>query len=285
MAYQYRIGEIINKDEMRTSPADHFKSRFLAPWEREEEIKIKMPTYTAPELEAIPEYTAPEEDTRSSIGRGGGGGSRIGQLTSQLAAPGIRSLRLQAQQIAGQHFANPNAKKMTLRQALAGYGAGLESVVSGARAAAGQEVMAEKRIAEGRRQSEERMKAEERRAKEREARMEYQTEVMRIEEENRRREKEAERKYQQELMEYYAEKAKQEKLTPEKKEVTPIRYAGASAPKSKPPDYSQYAKAVQPKSSAQPASYDLSTLLSTGGGGYEPAPLISDEEWESYYKS
>lgn len=57
---------------------------------------------------------------------------RISELTQKAAAPGMRALRTSVQQVQGKYYENPNVKRMTLRDALAGYGAGLESVMTGA---------------------------------------------------------------------------------------------------------------------------------------------------------
>lgn len=349
VVYQYRVGEIINKDELRPSLADYYKSQFGAGMAGQSEIK--QPTFTSPATVEYPGYTpvdysgiygesevpeasyldmpayeAPASAIPEYTPSSGVSESQIKKLTRQTAAPGLRNLRQQMMSISGQHYANPNVKKMTLRQALAGYGAGLESVMSGARTTAGKEALAEAQLEESSRraahsaavekqrlqneqsykeyvtqaqkvaeenrriarereialQLEQEKRAREATELERTSMMEYGTEMRQAEAEESRRKEEAERKYQKELMEYYSQ---QKEKTSQKKEVTPIRYAGASAPKSKPPDFSQYVQQTKPKSTTQPTSFDLSTLLSTGGGGYEPAPLISDEEWESYYKS
>jgi hypothetical protein len=57
---------------------------------------------------------------------------RVEALAQQVAAPGIRKLRNQVQATQGGVYDNPNVKAMTLRQALEGYGSGLESVMGGA---------------------------------------------------------------------------------------------------------------------------------------------------------
>lgn len=56
----------------------------------------------------------------------------IKSLTQQFAAPGVRRLRQALQTATGGYYENPNVKAMTLRQALEGYGSGLESVMAGA---------------------------------------------------------------------------------------------------------------------------------------------------------
>ena len=57
---------------------------------------------------------------------------KVAALTQQFAAPGIRNLRNTVQQVQQGYFENPNVKAQTLRDTLAGYGAGLENVVAGA---------------------------------------------------------------------------------------------------------------------------------------------------------
>lgn len=64
-------------------------------------------------------------------------------LAQKAAAPGIRSLREAVQQAAVQTYENPNVRRMTLREALQGYGAGLEKVLGGAQHQARQEHMQE----------------------------------------------------------------------------------------------------------------------------------------------
>ena len=58
--------------------------------------------------------------------------SRVSYLTQKAAAPGLRALRNQMGQAMGQEFENSFQKRMTLRDALSGYGQGLESVLGGA---------------------------------------------------------------------------------------------------------------------------------------------------------
>lgn len=69
----------------------------------------------------MPTYTAPVYDQ-----------NRVASLTQQAAAPGVRRLRQAVAEASNQSYANPNVKAMTLRQALEGFGTGLESVMSGA---------------------------------------------------------------------------------------------------------------------------------------------------------
>ena len=81
------------------------------------------PAGPAPTLAPYPEFTAPEWDEAA-----------IKSLAQQRAAPGVRRLR-EATRRATQRASyaeNPAVTAMSLREALAGYGTGLESVLGGA---------------------------------------------------------------------------------------------------------------------------------------------------------
>ena len=88
---------------------------------------LEIPTFQAGKIPAAPSpssYFAPLPDT-----------GRIQFLTQQAAAPGARKLRmglLGALQ-ASKRAENPNVQALLGRQAVAGYGEGLESVMGGAR--------------------------------------------------------------------------------------------------------------------------------------------------------
>lgn len=81
---------------------------------------------------------------RSSVAGDGTGGAAPGSVISgydtakveglaqRLAAPGVRNLRNALQTTSQGYYENPNVKAQTLRDALAGYGSGLESVEAGA---------------------------------------------------------------------------------------------------------------------------------------------------------
>jgi hypothetical protein len=89
-------------------------------------MSLKLPTYKAPVYEEavmgdMPTFTAPEYDEGA-----------IAKKTQKYAAPGIRGLRTAMQETTAQRYDNPNVKRMTLRDALLGYGQGLESVMAGA---------------------------------------------------------------------------------------------------------------------------------------------------------
>jgi hypothetical protein len=66
-------------------------------------------------------FAAPEYDEK-----------RISALSQRFQAPGVRRLRREVRSATGGAYDNPNVKRMVLRDALAGYGQGLESVTAGA---------------------------------------------------------------------------------------------------------------------------------------------------------
>jgi len=82
----------------------------------------------APALGEAPKLEMPEYDE-----------DKVSSLTQKRAAPAIRRLRETTQQATSGTYDNPNVKKMTVREALAGYGTGLEGVVAGAGRAAAAE--------------------------------------------------------------------------------------------------------------------------------------------------
>lgn len=73
-------------------------------------------TYTKPA-----DYVAPVYDE-----------SRVNDITQTQAAGSVRGLRSAMQRISSGSQENPNAQRMTLREALAGYGQGLQNAMSGA---------------------------------------------------------------------------------------------------------------------------------------------------------
>jgi hypothetical protein len=85
--------------------------------------KYVAPAYVAPE-----EYVAPEYDE-----------NRVAALAQRKSAAGLRAARQALQQTVGGYYENPNVKRMTLRDALAGYGQSVESVLSGADTTAREE--------------------------------------------------------------------------------------------------------------------------------------------------
>ena len=83
------------------------------------------PEFGTVEMGEIPEFVAPEWDERA-----------ISALTQKRSAPGLRRLRTAVQESMARNFDNPNVRRMTLRDALEGYGTGIEGVLSGAGQAA-----------------------------------------------------------------------------------------------------------------------------------------------------
>lgn len=86
------------------------------------------PKTAAPVLGAMPEFAGPEWDERE-----------VRRLTQVKSAPGVRRLRTAVQQAMATPHENPNVKALSLREALGGYGQGLQSVMTGAESAAQSE--------------------------------------------------------------------------------------------------------------------------------------------------
>lgn len=82
----------------------------------------------APELPDLPTLTMPKPDKR-----------KIRALTQEISAPAVRKLREGLQGAMNVNSDNPNVRRMTLREALQGYGTGLESAMAGAGGQARQE--------------------------------------------------------------------------------------------------------------------------------------------------
>jgi len=89
---------------------------------------IIPPSGPKPTFGEVPKFEAPKWDEK-----------RVRRLTQSKAAPGVRRLRKSVQQIASKYYENPNVRAMTLREALGGYGQGLQSVMAGAESAANAE--------------------------------------------------------------------------------------------------------------------------------------------------
>jgi len=87
---------------------------------------------TAPTMGPMPEFKLPTWDE-----------SKIASKTQRAAGPGLRELRKGMQEAQGRYYENPNVRRMTLRDAMAGYGMGLEKVMGGARREATAEYAAE----------------------------------------------------------------------------------------------------------------------------------------------
>jgi hypothetical protein len=80
-----------------------------------------IPTYQPYIPGAAPTYAAPKWDDNA-----------IESLTQKKAAPGLRNLRQQVQRVTGRRYDNPQVGRMTLREALQGYGSGIGSVMGSA---------------------------------------------------------------------------------------------------------------------------------------------------------
>lgn len=136
----YFTGSNRNSDKLenRILPASQTtttKSTFDGPMPTPEELatfklpeRQAAPKFDMPEMEATPVFDAPEWDE-----------NKISKMAQQNAAPGIRNLRTAVQAATSRRSDNPNVQRMTLRDALAGYGQGLEEVMSGARQSASSE--------------------------------------------------------------------------------------------------------------------------------------------------
>jgi len=83
------------------------------------------PSGPSPTYGEIPDFLTPEWNERE-----------INRMAQQKAAPGVRKLRTAIQQAQSRTYENPNVGRMTLRDALAGYGLGLEGVMAGAQSSA-----------------------------------------------------------------------------------------------------------------------------------------------------
>lgn len=81
--------------------------------------------YTPPTPFVTPEYQAPDPYKAPEYDEG-----RITDITQTQAAGAVRGLRSSIQRISGARYDNPNVKRMTLRDALAGYGQGMQSAMS-----------------------------------------------------------------------------------------------------------------------------------------------------------
>lgn len=105
-------------------------------WERRYNIEKNKTTTTRVVGPTGPMPTAGEMPTFAAPARDEG---RIKELTQQKSAAGLRAMRSQIQKAMGQGYRNANVKRMTLRDALAGYGQGIENVMTGAQTAAAGE--------------------------------------------------------------------------------------------------------------------------------------------------
>lgn len=81
----------------------------------------ETPKFGEVEMGEIPEFVAPKYNE-----------AEIAKRTQRYASPGVRKLRSAVQAAMTRRTDNPNVNRLTLKDALAGYGEGLESVMSGA---------------------------------------------------------------------------------------------------------------------------------------------------------
>jgi hypothetical protein len=98
-----------------------WERRFALEQTRKSTSRPVAPTGEMPGTPDMPEFAAPTRDE-----------DRVKALTQQKSAAGLRAMRAQIQKAMGQGYRNANVKRMTLRDALAGYGEGIENVMSGA---------------------------------------------------------------------------------------------------------------------------------------------------------
>lgn len=87
-----------------------------------------LPTYKAPNYKRMPSYNAPKYDE-----------AEVDKLTQKRASGGIRALRQSLARAGASGYNNADVKRMTLRDALQGYGTGLSSVIGEASEAATSE--------------------------------------------------------------------------------------------------------------------------------------------------
>lgn len=86
--------------------------------------RFTPPAYISPELEALPEFAAPEYDPY--------GAGDVRGRTQRLIGPGIRSLESSVRRSLSGAFENPNVRRQRERASLAGFGMGLEDISTAA---------------------------------------------------------------------------------------------------------------------------------------------------------
>ncbi len=91
-----------------------------------------MPSWSPPGSYNIPEYTPYVPGKAPTYAAPTWDEGAIESLTQKKAAPGLRSLRQQVQRVTGRRYDNPQVGRMTLREALQGYGSGISSVMGSA---------------------------------------------------------------------------------------------------------------------------------------------------------
>ena len=116
------VSPVYGGGSVETTPSGGFSSSPLSPPRQKTPIGTKT-TSTSSRVFAgeRPELTLPKRDER-----------RVERLRQQAAGPGVRKLRTALSRALVRSYENPNVAKMITRSALAGYGEGLESVLSGA---------------------------------------------------------------------------------------------------------------------------------------------------------
>ena len=94
--------------------------------------EFEVPEFKTPEMYNVPDFEKPEYDE-----------GEVKSRARKKAAPYLRTLRSELQRASTQQYENPNVRSMSLRDAMTGYGQGLESIMAGAesqaRAEYGQE--------------------------------------------------------------------------------------------------------------------------------------------------
>lgn len=98
-----------------------------------------LSTFKMPERGATPEFQMPEMGNIPTFAPPEWSEKEIASMAQKAAAPGLRNLRTAIQSVAARRYDNPNVGRVTLRDALAGYGQGLEEVMAGARESATNE--------------------------------------------------------------------------------------------------------------------------------------------------
>lgn len=99
---------------------------------KSESTQTWKPSGPRPTAPVVPEFKAPEYDE-----------GEVAQLRQRAAGSQVRNLRdVTMQALASNTSDNPNVRKMTVRQALQGYGSGLGSILSAAQNAAASQYQA-----------------------------------------------------------------------------------------------------------------------------------------------
>jgi hypothetical protein len=96
------------------------------------------PTFNAPRVASVPKYSREYRELPTYEAPEWNQGE-IDTLSQQRAAPGLRVLRQQVNRISGENYDNPSLKRMTLREALSGFGTGVSSVMGTANQTAANE--------------------------------------------------------------------------------------------------------------------------------------------------